>query len=352
MNINLKQLNGFHEVEVDGVSREEWDEIVSRFEDGNIYQSWAYGANSWGRRNLGHVVVRRNGIPVAAAQLRLWKCPGIPFGIAYLPWGPLWKKSGETPDREALRLILNAIATDFGKRRKLCVRIAPKEFDGDGDSCEPDFSEAGFLPVPDPPAYHTFRVDLYPAVDRIRKSLNQKWRNQLNRSEKNGLSIETGVSANEYRAFLGLMQQTLDRKAFRQHVSYEKFGEIQESLPESLKMRIWICSHNGEPACAALVSRIGERGIYMFGATAETGLKLKGSYLLQWEIIKWLKETGASFYDLGGIDPVGNPGVFHFKEGLGGTEANHAGSRQYCPDAKSRIFMSLASSLRKHARRG
>ena len=36
-------------------------------------------------------------------------------------------------------------------------------------------------------------------------------------------------------------------------------------------------------------------------------------------------------YDLGGIDPEGNPGVFHFKRGLGGVEVQAAGPYEARP---------------------
>jgi lipid II:glycine glycyltransferase (peptidoglycan interpeptide bridge formation enzyme) len=35
-------------------------------------------------------------------------------------------------------------------------------------------------------------------------------------------------------------------------------------------------------------------------------------------MIEWLKERGCHWYDLGGIDPENNPGVYHFKCGIAG----------------------------------
>jgi hypothetical protein len=34
----------------------------------------------------------------------------------------------------------------------------------------------------------------------------------------------------------------------------------------------------------------------------------------------WLREIGVKKYDLGGIDPELNPGVFYFKRGFSGTD--------------------------------
>jgi hypothetical protein len=49
-------------------------------------------------------------------------------------------------------------------------------------------------------------------------------------------------------------------------------------------------------------------------------LKSKGAYLLHWTMIQWLKSNGVRWYDLGGIDPEGNPGVYSFKKGFSGVD--------------------------------
>ena len=65
---------------------------------------------------------------------------------------------------------------------------------------------------------------------------------------------------------------------------------------------------------------MGDSAIYLLGATSDAGLNSKGAYFLQWTMIRWLKRTGIKSYDLGGIDPEGNPGVYHFKRGISGVD--------------------------------
>jgi len=65
---------------------------------------------------------------------------------------------------------------------------------------------------------------------------------------------------------------------------------------------------------------MGDSAIYLLGATSDDGLNAKGAYLLQWALIQWLRENGFKWYDLGGIDPEGNPGVYSFKRGLSGAD--------------------------------
>ena len=71
---------------------------------------------------------------------------------------------------------------------------------------------------------------------------------------------------------------------------------------------------------ALVCSLMGDTAIYLLGATSEKAMELKAANFLQWQAMMWLKDRGARWYDLGGIDPVANPGGYHFKSGLGGRE--------------------------------
>src|SRR5208283_5725305 len=88
-------------------------------------------------------------------------------------------------------------------------------------------------------------------------------------------------------------------------------------------MRIVICEDKGVPVAGLVASAMGNSAIYLLGATSDDGLNSKGAYLSQWTLIRWLKERGAKSYDLGGIDPETNPGVYHFKRGFSGADVCH-----------------------------
>jgi hypothetical protein len=85
-------------------------------------------------------------------------------------------------------------------------------------------------------------------------------------------------------------------------------------------MRILICEDKGIPVAGLVVSAMGDSAIYLLGATSDAGLNAKGAYLLQWTMIQWLKENGIRWYDLGGINPEANPGVYTFKKGMSGVD--------------------------------
>ena len=114
------------------------------------------------------------------------------------------------------------------------------------------------------------------------------------------------------------------RKTFETTVDVEEFGRIQETLAPCQRMQVMICRKRTVSQSAGLVvSAMGDSAIYLLGATGDNGLKSKGAYLLHWTAIQWLKQIGVRWYDLGGIDPEGNPGVYSFKKGFSGTLTSH-----------------------------
>ena len=102
---------------------------------------------------------------------------------------------------------------------------------------------------------------------------------------------------------------------------------------------------------ALVYSITGNSGIYLLGASNMEGRRLRSAYLLQWKVIEQLKQQGMRYYDLGGIDPDANPGVYDFKSGLGGKEVSHIGRYEACRNPLSRVAVNLTEKFRL-ARRG
>ena len=136
------------------------------------------------------------------------------------------------------------------------------------------------------------------------------------------MKIIEGTSNDLFEKFVILADEMCQRKNISFGVDYRKYQRLQEYLPDSHKMRIMVCEHKGESIGAIICSAIGDTGIYLLGATGPEGLRLHGSYLLQWRMIQWLKDCCMRYYDLGAFNPQLNPGVYHFKKGLAGKSDN------------------------------
>lgn len=319
---SMLMVNRDWQVEVDRVTPTEWAQMLDLFNDANLYQTWSYGRVRWGDENLSNLVLKRNGEVQAIAQLRIVRPTSFKFGMAYLRWGPLCERRGQPLDSEVALNMAQALEEEYVRKRKLFVRILPNAFAGSSRAAvlQSAFFKFTAEPLVADNTYRTFVLDLAPSLEELRKSLDKKWRNQLTRAEKNNLIVISGTGTDEYRAFCEIYCEMRKRKAFETTVNAEEFGRIQEELPDSSRMRILIAKDNGVPVAGLVASAMGDSAVYLLGATSDSGLNSKGAYLLQWTLIQWLKDNGIRWYDLGGIDPAGNPGVYHFKKGLSGQD--------------------------------
>ena len=327
------------------MDKESWTEVLGKFQDANIYQTWSYGNIRWGKNNLQHIIVKRGNDIVAAVQMIRKKIPVINTGVAYTYLGPMWHRYG-SENLELFENIINAIKTEYAIKNNYVVRIIPMVSDENVDVMKL-LEKHGYVRNTDKAPYRTFILDLKAPLNDIRKSFKQKWRNQLNAAEKYNLTVYDGDGEELFNIFLRLQKEMMGRKKYNPGVDYNEFGEIQNDLPPAQKMKIFVCTYEGEPVSTAIVSAFGNTGIYLLGATGEKGLKVKGSYLLQWKIVQWLKSIQCEWYDLGGINPDSNPGVYLFKSGLSGKDTKYVGIYEFSKHKSLIRLLNLFDRIKK-----
>jgi lipid II:glycine glycyltransferase (peptidoglycan interpeptide bridge formation enzyme) len=331
-------------VEIDQIDKTEWEKLIQIFDDASIYQTWSYGTVRWGQANLSHIIIKENNEVLAAAQMRIMKIPFLKAGIAYLSWGPMWRRQGVPVNIDVFQKIISALKEEYAIKQRLMLRIHPNVIEDNSEEIVAILNKGGFQKKKKIKPYRTLMLDLSPTMPEIRKSLDQKWRNQLNRAEKNNLKIIEGNSDVLYQVFLDLQEEMHDRKIYIPGVDYDEFLDIQKDLPAPLKMNILISEYEGKALTATIGSLIGNTGIYLLGATGNEGMKMKGAYLLQWRLIEIMKVGGFNCYDLGGIDPVDNPGVYHFKSGISRREVFHIGQFEMSQSIISNLLVKGAEN--------
>ncbi|HEX2868559.1 MAG TPA: peptidoglycan bridge formation glycyltransferase FemA/FemB family protein [Ignavibacteriales bacterium] len=337
-------------VEKDGAEEKEWESYLDLFEDASLYQSWSYGRNFPGGRLMSHIVLRKNGEVRAVAQARILTIPLLQRGISYVFMGPLWKRKGFSPDKRILSEMLRVLNNEYVKRRKLLLRVVPVGFDAE-EGIEEIFNCAHYRKNESYIPQRTLIVDLEPSVQEIRSRFHHKWRNRLNVAERNGLEVFQGTSENLFRMFKRLYEELLQMKEIPVHSDIENFIKIQGNLPQRHKMHVLICQSNGRAVAGLVGSLIGNTGICLLSAANSEGRELLGTYLLQWELLRWLKEQGAKSYDLGGIDPEKNPGGYRFKAGLSGRDVRFPGQFESCWSMSSRIIVNTGEYLRRRKKK-
>jgi len=304
-------------IEIDRIDENGWLELTDNFDDATLYQTWTYGRIRRGDRNLSHLVLKRNGEIIGICQISFRALAYGAIPIAYVIWGPLWRKKGTEPNVEDLALLLKGLKEEYGVRRGCFLRITSNALGENKELVRSTATQMGFT-LSTAAAYRTLRLNLMPSLEVLRKNLLQKWRNCLNKAEKSDLLLRQGTTDDLYGHFLNLAAEMVRRKGFKPGIDYQQFARIQRELPQEQKMQVFVCFSGSDAVAATVCTALGSTGIYLLGATGDRGMGLNASYLLHWNIIKWLKEQGFIWYDLGGIDPASNPGVYDFKLGIAG----------------------------------
>jgi hypothetical protein len=295
----------------------EWHDILAQFSDANLYQTCSYEAVRGGADNVSHFVLRHNSRVVAAAQARVVRIPLTRLAVAYVRWGPLWQPQRDHGDLAWFRMAIREMRNEYVCRRGWILRLLPGVYGADPDCYQSALQEEGFLGSREP-AQRTLVLDIRPSIAELRANLDQKWRNRLNKAEKQGVELAEGIEEDLFEAFIGIYRQLLERKRFRAPSDIDTFRIIQRELPLDLKMRVFLCITDGVPSAGAVFSAVGDTCVYLFGATSEAGMRNNASYLIQWKAIEWMKNRGCRFYNLNGINPESNPGTYHFKAGVAG----------------------------------
>ena len=342
---------GGFSVEVDSFTSAAWSECLDEFQDANIYQTAAYGSVRWGEANLSRLALRAAGKLVGLAQLRIIQPTPLRMGIAYLRWGPICHCKGEELNPAVMQAMADALFAEYVIKRGLFMRVLPNAMQGTPraaafESAFRQFQRETFKPGE---SYRTFVLDLEPPLEQLRKQLEQKWRYHLKRAEKNNLRIAEDIA--NFDGVIRLFDEMWKRKQFVLASDIREFQRMQEILPPHQKMVVMICEQDGVPVSGLIGVGMGDSGIYLFGATGDQGMEAKGSYLLQWRMVQWLKERGIRYYNINGINPQTNPGGYQFKKGLSGQDVLYLPPLTACASALSRAFMSAGAIAKGGLRR-
>ena len=317
------------EYSIQPLDKTEWRRLAGEFEDYNYRQVWDYGQETAKNTNSKSesVAIMAGAQIIGIANVRIKTLPIFPTGIAYINGGPvLRRKGGSSDDSSLFRQALCALKQEYVDNRNLVLRvICPIGAESLIEDQTNIFTEMDFKPSQGVKSYRTMLVDLTRTEEELRKGLAQKWRNCLNRSERNELRVLKGTDDAMFEKFQSLFDELRERKWFDVVLGPDFFRHLQGSLHESEKYVIHLVEAEGVPIAGHVGSFIGDTGVYLLGAANQAGNKLMASYLMQWRVMLHAQERGCRWYDLGGVDADENPGVYRFKQRMGGQEVSAAG---------------------------
>lgn len=323
-----------------------WDNLLQNFADANIYQTWNYSTIVNLEKKVRHIALYKDNRLVSLAQVRIKTLPIIKRGIAYIFRGPLWQLKNTNNDINILTEIFLKLKEEFVNNLNLLLRIRPFLFSNNSINNyfkTPD----GFIKNDKVIPYTSLLLDITENLDKIKSEFRRSWRQDLNKSQKSDITIITGNTSDLFTIFLTVYNQMHTRKKFHQYVNVERLLELNEHLKSATKIHIFIAYKDGSPIASFIGTAIGDTGIAISGGTNELGIQYNAAYLLQWEMIKWLKTKNCSKYDLGGINKKKNPGGYIWKSGITKDEIYEIGAFDSCKSIISKLIISIGESIQK-----
>lgn len=303
----------------DNVDESGWYELLQRFDDASIYQTWAYASVVGGKNRISRMVLRKEGEVVAIAIARITKVPWLKAGIAYVMWGPLWRRRGVQADPEVFQQAVRALRNEYMGQRGLVLRLFPLLHDDVGSvELSHVLNEERFSLAANRARGRTILMDLNPSLDDLKAGLTRHWGRELKRAEKKELEIIHASDETSFNKFVDIYKEMVSRKKFAEPNDIQQFAQIQGRLPEAFKMKLLLSQSQGKVVAGILCGAIGTNAVLLFAATSNAGMRTGGSYLLQWKFVELAKQLKLSTYDLNGINPEANPGTYEFKSGLAG----------------------------------
>ena len=318
------------------VSAARWDAFVRQHSRGHILQTTGWGRlksrHGWQSAQAALQNTRGDLLSVALVLTRR-----LPYGlgrIAYVPHGPVVNWDNLNLTRETLRATIQVAHA----QRAFAVVIEPDLIDTPYDRRQ--LAQHGLRPL----SFHAqprctiwVNLDVDEEVDLL-SAMKQKTRYNIGLARRRGVQVRVGT-AEDAPLFYQLMRDTAERDQFSIFPA-EYYRDFLDIFLADDAARLLIAEYDGEPLAALIVSSIGQRATYLYGASTNTYRELMPTYLLQWEAMRWARARGCNTYDLWGIPDEdeaaleahfetrsdGLWGVYRFKRGFGGQVVRYIGA--------------------------
>lgn len=200
--------------------------------------------------------------------------------------------------------------------------------------CDPAWSLAGISPAPPGGAlpdagsrpYRTIVLPIGDGADRVRSRLHGKWRTTLRQAERSGLRIVVSDDPADFARMRPMLSDLMARKGFTVNQDADFFARVAAGARGQERILITLVLAGDEVVSAHVGAYSGSMACYLLGATSDRGRDLRAAYAAQWSAIGAAIGFGQQWYDLGGVDPAGNPDVYRFKNRMGGREVFAGGA--------------------------
>ena len=323
-----------------------WDAFVAASVAPSYLQAtpWARVKRPNGWRSVRIVAPGDNGIANGAgtepvgAQLLLRRPRGLPKAFAYAARGPL---SPASLDAVAIRRFTEAVRAEAPRHGISHVRIDPEVEDPDG-SLAAALAGAGWRPGPPIQPPSTRIVDLTPPEDDVWQGIHRKWRQSITKAGRDGTTV---VAAGVERiAEFHQIHAISARRAGIPFRAVRTYRDLWTAFAPAGHAHLYFAaSPEGESLATIFLVGWGNRVVDLYGGMTDAGAKRRANYLIKWEAIKRVRDSGYELYDLWGLP---SPAIAQFKSGWGGREVEYVGAWDLVIDRIGRTLFEAAVKAR------
>ena len=317
----------------------QWDRQLLAFDDYSIHQTIAWGEH---RRALGWTPYRwtalEDGKAVAMAQGLLRRYPGG-VGVVWLPGGPVGNVESWNDDLQQIIRRTTRLSFVYCRFNSFRPNLDTDVRHMTDMHWRPPRTRLG--------AGASLLYDLAPPEAGRLAACSKNWRHNLKRSHKSGfvVALWDKPDAAEMRTVYAEME---DYKQLSPQHSEQNLRALYEHVGD----RLITCScrdASGKLVAFRACATFGDKAWDMLAATAVAGRKSYASYATFWALTQECHRRGVKQYDLSGVDPVGNRGVYDFKQGTGAAPLEYLGEWEW---AFPRLFALPANWLVGRRRNG
>lgn len=321
------------------VAETTWDNLVCSFDEYSVYQGFKWGEY---KKACGENIARILGKHDDEIKVML-QCvvKTLPFGCGYV-----WVPGGATGDlsylnnefkkfiRETLNIKFFVIRASFERAIK----------DGDIQLLQQNHWHSAMIRIN---SGLSLLLNLQLSADEREKNLSSNWRHNLKRSKKFDMKIEPWGDCTQDKFSRIYAEMNQFKKLNIGDSFVQNFDLLSKYLAKDLIL-LKCCGSDGATLSLRGCFKLGNKAHDLLAATIPPARKMYASQVLFWKLSEVCQDQGITTYDLGGVDPANNQGVYNFKKGTGAKEVKYLGEWELTNFPPLRWVMNFLIKCRKH----